>query len=221
MPDILLVFIGAAIGGVGVWFWAGRRMREQLQADLADASRKSSRAIDWVKSEAAVQIERRDQQIATLQARIDDREHSVEQIRSRLEADLALAHRDRSQWESQTTELSQRAEDLGAQVRGAATESLRDLERLRTIAHDLERVVAEFSAVLKATDARLRPGAAPIRPSTEGHRPDAEGLRRRSETPPPDSGADQPTPESLRPGTERYRPGSRPMSVRPLRPSGP
>lgn len=66
---------------------------------------------------------------AALHARIDDRDHSVEQIRSRLEAGLALAQRDRSQWESRTTELSRRAEDLGAQARGAATESLRDLER--------------------------------------------------------------------------------------------
>lgn len=200
MPDILLVFIGTAIGGVGVWFWAGRRMREQLQADLAEAARKSSRAIDWVKSEAAVQIERRDQQIAALHARIDDRDHSVEQIRSRLEADLALAQRDRSQWESRTTELSRRAEDLGAQARGAATESLRDLERLRTIAHDLEQVVAALSSALRATESRLRPGAAPTRPSTESPQPD---------------------PEDPRQGADRYRPGSQPVPVRRLRSFGP
>lgn len=68
MPDILLVLVGAAAGGVGVWLWIGRRMREQLQHHLAEASRKAARAVDSAKSEAAMRVERRDQEIAALRA---------------------------------------------------------------------------------------------------------------------------------------------------------
>jgi chromosome segregation ATPase len=101
---------------------------------------------------------------------LDEREHSVEQVRSRLQADLALAQRERTQWESQTTALSTRADHLGAQLRAATVEGLRDLDRLRAIARDLESMMKDYSAVLETMDARLRPaaGRAPLRTSRPG-----------------------------------------------------
>jgi vacuolar-type H+-ATPase subunit I/STV1 len=203
LPDILLVLIGAAGGGVGVWLWAGRRMREQLQAELAEAARKSARAVDWAKSEAAMQLERRDQEIAALHARLDERDHSVEQVRSRLQADLALVQRERSQSEARTKELYRRADELSAQIRGAAMEGLRDLERLRAVANSLERVTAEYSAALEVMEGRLRPRAPTLRPAPEAS--------------PSDSEVPQSAPEPLRPGVERLRLGTRSASIRPLR----
>jgi hypothetical protein len=161
---MLLVLVGAAAGGVGVWLWIGRRMREHLQTQLSAAARKSARAVDWAKSEAAMQLERRDQEIAALRARVDERDHSVEQVRSRLQADLALAQQERTQWESRTAELSRRAEELNTQVRRVTLESHRDVERLRGIAQSLERVVADYTTAIEAMDARLRPRADAARP---------------------------------------------------------
>jgi len=167
LPEIFLVLVGAAAGGLAVWFWGARRMREQLQAARAEAARKAARAVDWAKSEAAMHLERRDHEIAALRASLDDRDHTVEQARSRLQADLALAQRERAQWESHHAELSTRTDELSTQLRTIAAEHLRDLERLHGIARSLERVAADYTAVLETIDARLRPAAmkTPVRSS--------------------------------------------------------
>ena len=177
MPDVLLVFVGAAAGGVAVWLWVTRRMRDQLQAELAESARKAVRAVDWAKSEAAMQVERRDQEIANLRASLDEREHGVEQARTRLQADLALAQRERAQWESRTGQLSTRADELSGQLHAVMAEGLRDLERLHGIARSLETMVRDYTAVLEAMDVRLRPagGKPPVRSvrveGSRGHRP--------------------------------------------------
>jgi hypothetical protein len=156
LPDILLVLVGAAAGGTGVWLWLARRTHERIETALAESSRKATRAVDWAKSEAAMQIERRDQEIAALRARQDEHDHSVEQVRARLQADLALAQRERAQWESRVSEVSARGEQLSSQLQAIKDEGLRDLERLRSLGRNLEGVVSAYAAVLQTMEAGVR-----------------------------------------------------------------
>lgn len=167
MPDFLLGIIGVAAGAVGCWLWVAHRTHERMETALAESARKATRALDWAKSEAAMQIERRDQEIVALRARLEEHDHSVEQVRARLQADLALAQRERAHWESQASEVSVRVEHLTSQLQGVKDEGLRDLERLRALARNFDGVVTEYAAALETMDARLRPaaGSTSVRPS--------------------------------------------------------
>jgi hypothetical protein len=155
VPEFLLAVIGVAAGALGCWLWLARRMHERLESEMAESARKAARAVDWAKSEAAMQIDRRDQEIAVLRARSEEHDHSIEQIRARLQADLALAQRERAQWESQASEASTRVAHLTGQLQSIKDEGLRDLEQLRSLARSLQGVANDYVAVLETMEARL------------------------------------------------------------------